>query len=179
MRTATWDEVRARRLTRSSLACRASAERLVQVASDLGGVQAQVQASAELQLAARVDGITQRDVREELWERRSLVKAWTLRGTLHLHPAPELPLWHAARRAVDRAATDEPEGLAEWRDPEGELHPALGHDEGVLLNATGPTTLRLAPALTITLAEAEEGVEKLGRALARLDAPEVTRPAAG
>ena len=56
--------------------------------------------SAELQLAARVDGITQADVREALWERRELAKTWTLRGTLHIHPADELRLWTAARRAV-------------------------------------------------------------------------------
>jgi hypothetical protein len=129
VRSATWDEVRARRLARSSLAGRSGAERLVQVASDLGGVHAQVQASAELQLAARVDGIAQGDVREALWERRSLVKAWTLRGTLHLHPAGELPLWYAARRAVNSASSDEPQGLEEWRDPHGELHPALGPEE--------------------------------------------------
>jgi Winged helix DNA-binding domain len=90
MVSATWDEVRARRLARSSLATRAPAARLVDIAHDLGGVHAQVQASAELQLASRVDGIAQGDVREALWERRLLVKAWTLRGTLHLHPADEL-----------------------------------------------------------------------------------------
>ena len=56
------------------------------------GVQAQLQTAAELQLAARVDGVTQADVRAAVWERRALVKAWTLRGTLHLHPAGELPL---------------------------------------------------------------------------------------
>src|SRR5215813_3386570 len=55
----------------------------------------------------------------------------------------------------------------------------LGLDDGVLLNATGPTTLRLAPALTITQEEAQEGLDKLATALNRLDAPEVTQPAAG
>jgi predicted acetylornithine/succinylornithine family transaminase len=49
----------------------------------------------------------------------------------------------------------------------------LGIDEGVLLNATGPTTLRLAPPLTLSVAEAEEALDKLRRALARLDAPAV------
>ena len=63
----TWDEVRARRLARSFLMMRAEEDRLVDVVSDLGGVHAQVQASAELQLAARVDGITQADVRHALW----------------------------------------------------------------------------------------------------------------
>ena len=56
--------------------------------------------SAELSIAARVDGIAQEDVRGELWEKRSLAKTWTIRGTLHLHPADELPLWTAASRAV-------------------------------------------------------------------------------
>jgi winged helix DNA-binding protein len=125
MGSATWDEVRARRLARSSLSDRSDAQRLAQVAGDLGGVHAQVQASAELQLAARVDGIVQGDIREALWERRSLVKAWTLRGTLHLHPPGELALWHAARRAVGRASED----LEAWRDPAGVLHPALGREE--------------------------------------------------
>jgi predicted acetylornithine/succinylornithine family transaminase len=55
----------------------------------------------------------------------------------------------------------------------------LGLEEGVLLNATGPTTLRFAPALTFTQAEADEALSKLKKTLARLDAPEVTRPAAG
>jgi hypothetical protein len=127
VRSAAWDDVRARRLARSSLTVRSGAERLVQVVGELDGVHAQVQASAELQLAARVDGIAQGDIREALWERRSLVKAWTLRGTLHLHPAGELALWHAARRAVNRASPDE--GLEEWRDPAGVLHPALGPEE--------------------------------------------------
>jgi acetylornithine/N-succinyldiaminopimelate aminotransferase len=54
----------------------------------------------------------------------------------------------------------------------------LGHAEGVLLNATGPTTIRLAPPLTLTAAEAEEGLAKLHRALDRLDVPELTQPAA-
>src|SRR5436853_3598377 len=100
MQSATWDEVRARRLARSALVDRPPAASLVEVAHDLGGVHAQVQASAELQLAARVDGIAREDVRAALWQERRLAKAWTLRGTLHLHPAAELSLWFAARRAI-------------------------------------------------------------------------------
>lgn len=135
MSSASWAEVRARRLARSSLAERVGADRLVDIAHDLGGVHAQVQASAELQLAARVDGITQGDIREALWERRSLVKAWTLRGTLHLHPADELTLWFAARRAVAAASPDGSEELGAWRDPAGVLHPPLGHDDVKAIHA--------------------------------------------
>ena len=34
-----------------------------------------------------------------LWEKRSLVKTYGRRGTLHLLPAAELPLWMAAMQA--------------------------------------------------------------------------------
>jgi hypothetical protein len=121
-----WDKVAARRLARSSLSDRVSAARLVEVVSAVCGVHAQVQASAELQLAARVEGIEQADVRAALWEQRSLVKAWTIRGTLHLHRAEELSLWHAARRAVAGAAD---RGLPSWRDPAGVVHPQLDAEE--------------------------------------------------
>ena len=126
MVSVSWDEVRARRLARCFLTDRAGAERLVDVTRDLGGVHAQVQASAELQLAARIEGITAGDVRDALWEQRLLVKAWTLRGTLHLHPADELAIWSAARRAVAPADRDE---LEAWVDPAGVLHPPLGRDD--------------------------------------------------
>jgi winged helix DNA-binding protein len=92
---------------------------------EVGGIHAQVQASAELQLAARVEGITQQDVRDALWRDRTLVKAWTLRGTLHLHPADELGLWFAARHAL----ASEPKELEAWPDPKGVVHPPVSADE--------------------------------------------------
>jgi hypothetical protein len=112
--------MRARRLARSFLSERASGDRLVDVVSALCGVQAQRQSAAELQLAARIDGLTQADVRDAVWEQRAVVKAWTLRGTLHLH-----------RRAV----TSADEGLPAWRDPQRVLHPALGADEVAAVRA--------------------------------------------
>jgi Winged helix DNA-binding domain len=121
-----WNDVRARRVARSWLDDRASGDRLVEVAGSLCGVHAQVQTSAELQLATRAEGLVQADVRSALWEKRTLVKAWTVRGTLHLHPAEDLALWHAARRAV-RGSSDD--GLPEWRDPAGVVHPPLAADD--------------------------------------------------
>lgn len=124
-----WAEVVARRLERSSLTHRAGD--LVGVVAGMGGVQAQLKSSAELQLASRVEGLTQAEVRAALWERRELVKAWTLRGTLHLHPAHELPMWHAARRAV--GADDQ--SLPAWRDPNGIDHPSLDADQVAAVHA--------------------------------------------
>jgi DNA glycosylase AlkZ-like len=57
--------------------------------------------AAELALSARVRGLKQEHVRDALWKDRALAKTWTIRGTLHLHPAEELPLWTAAARALE------------------------------------------------------------------------------
>ena len=48
-----------------------------------------------------------------------------MRGTLHLHPADELALWLAARRAV----APETRALDAWVDPNGVRHPALERAE--------------------------------------------------
>ena len=154
-----WDDVRARRLTRSSLTRRAPSEDLVELTGALCGVHAQVQASAELQLSTRLEELVQVDVRSALWERRALVKAWTLRGTLHLHPASELPLWFAARRAVVRSVE---KGLPAWRDPAGVLHPAVGADEVEAVRAAVWDVLDGRCLLRDQLAE--EVVERVGGA---------------
>jgi hypothetical protein len=104
----------------------------VEVVRRVAGIHAQVQASAELQLATRVDGITQQDVRDALWRDRTLVKTWALRGTLHLHPADELAVWFAARRAVH---DDWADGLPAWPDPSGVVHEAVSADELAELRA--------------------------------------------
>jgi hypothetical protein len=66
------------------------------VVGDVCAIHAQVQSAAELSLWARVDDIMPDDVRDALWFRRSLVRTWSVRGTLHLHRASELPLYVAA-----------------------------------------------------------------------------------
>ncbi len=47
--------------------------------------------SAELSLRARVAGVRRPDVGAALWDERTLVKTWAMRGTLHLVAATELP----------------------------------------------------------------------------------------
>jgi Winged helix DNA-binding domain len=93
-----WPQVVGRRLARHHLLAAAPPEDLVDVAAGICGVHAQVGASAELMLGARVAGISRQDVRAALWERRTLVKTVGLRGTLHLFPAAEVPTWMAANR---------------------------------------------------------------------------------
>jgi uncharacterized protein YcaQ len=69
---------------------------MLAVASRLCGLHAQLMSSAELTVWARVENLERGAVQRALWEDRTLVKTWAMRGTLHLLPAEELPLWHAA-----------------------------------------------------------------------------------
>ncbi len=75
---------------------------MLAVASRLCGLHAQVMSCAELTLWARVEDLDRQAIRRALWEDRTLVKTWAMRGTLHLLPASELPLWYAALGASRR-----------------------------------------------------------------------------
>jgi hypothetical protein len=136
---------------RSALTNRSSS--LVEVARRVCGIHAQVQTSAELQLAARVEGIAQQDVRDALWCDRSLVKAWTLRGSLHLHPADELPLWFATRAPLD--------ALPAWPDPAGVVHPPVSAEQVVELRAAVWDAAGAEPLLREELVD--EVVRRVGR----------------
>ena len=102
MESLTWDQVRAWRVERQYLAARAPRRRVLNVIAEVCGVHAQVSSSAELQLWARVEGITPEHVRQALWETRTLARTWCMRGTLHLLTARDLPLFVAALRTHDR-----------------------------------------------------------------------------
>jgi hypothetical protein len=83
------------RAARHHLVERAPAKAMLEVVADVAGLHDQVMSSAELTLATRVDDLGPGAVRHALWEERSLVKTWAMRGTLHLLPAAELPMWQA------------------------------------------------------------------------------------
>ena len=68
------------------------------------GAHAQVMPAAELSVGLRLAGRTRAAVSDALWSDRSLVKTYGPRGTVHLLPAADLPLWHAALSAIP--ATD-------------------------------------------------------------------------
>ncbi len=103
----TWPQVRAWRVERQYLSTRVSGpRRLEAAASATCGVHAQVMSAAELQFGARVDEVKPRHVQDALWKKRSLVKTWAMRGTLHLFSANEFPLYAAAMQSRDH-----------WRKP--------------------------------------------------------------
>lgn len=98
MRSLTWDDVDARRLAANHLTVPASPSDLETVVSQACGMQAQVLSAAELALSARIPDLRVADLRAALWERRTLVKTYGPRGTIHLLAAPDLPLYMAALR---------------------------------------------------------------------------------
>jgi hypothetical protein len=69
---------------------------MLRVAAEICGLHAQVLSSAELSLWARIDHLTPAAVQRALWSEGSLVKTWAMRGTLHLLPRTELPLFFGA-----------------------------------------------------------------------------------
>ncbi|HEY6410711.1 MAG TPA: winged helix DNA-binding domain-containing protein, partial [Ktedonobacteraceae bacterium] len=98
MRSLSWKEVWGRRLARHSLLAPRPKESMVEVVRSVCGIHAQMMPAAELSIGVRMAGVTRQEVRAELWQRRGLVKTYGLRGTVHLFPADELPLWLAALR---------------------------------------------------------------------------------
>jgi hypothetical protein len=95
-----WSSVLAWRVARQQLAERAPRAAALSVVERIAGLHAQLTASAELTLWARVADLERYAVARALWEERSLVKTWAMRGTLHLLPAAELGLWVGAQAAL-------------------------------------------------------------------------------
>jgi hypothetical protein len=149
-RQITWARVWARRLERHHLDRPAPAASIVEVVRDVCGVHAQLLTAAELSMGIRTDGLTRDAVRAELWERRTLVKSATLRGTLHLHPADELPLWTAAT-AIGRRDWYERQlaGLGLTEEQLEEITAAIGET----LRGRALTRRELAAAVVPSLGE--------------------------
>jgi|SRR5450759_979976 len=93
-----WRQVHSFRLQPHHLATRAATKDLTKVAGDIGGAQAQLMSAAELQLGVR-STCSVEYVRKALWKDKALVKTWLMRGTLHLVPSKDLPVYTAAMRS--------------------------------------------------------------------------------
>jgi len=100
-KTLTWSQVHSWRLAQHGLLPRLSRQDVVQAVTRTGGIQAQVLSAAELALWARVHALSRADIQSALWQERTLVKTWAMRGTLHILSAHELPLYVAARSMHD------------------------------------------------------------------------------
>ncbi|MET8908895.1 winged helix DNA-binding domain-containing protein [Micromonospora sp. NPDC004551] len=104
-----WPEVWSRRLDRHGLSAPAAGQPADAVAA-MCGAHAQVLSAAEVSIAIRVPGTTRNDVRGALWTERSLVKTFGPRGTVHLLPTSDLPMWTGALGALPPSSNGLPAG---------------------------------------------------------------------
>jgi hypothetical protein len=88
MQSVTWEQVLAWRVRRQFLESPAQAS-VSDIVARLAGVQAQVASAAELAVAVRQSAPSPRAAERALWDDRTLVKTWAMRGTLHLLPAED------------------------------------------------------------------------------------------
>jgi hypothetical protein len=136
MRQLTWSDVVARRLARHHLTAPA-ADPVTAVAA-MCGAHAQVRTAAEISVALRVTGGTRAGVRSA----PDLVRTFGPRGTIHLLPRRDLPMWTGALSALPAAAgnarTDEIVDAV--RDALGDAPEPLTTDEltAAVVARTGP-----------------------------------------
>jgi hypothetical protein len=111
MATLTWSGVTARRMARHALAEPATDLSPAGIARVLCGAHGQVLSAAELSIGRRIAGATRADVRRALWEDRTLVKTFGPRGTIHLLPTADLPMWTGALSALPPSVPTHPDGV--------------------------------------------------------------------
>ena len=92
-----WSQVHTWRMSQHGLFPRFSSQDVALAVTRTAGIQAQVMSAAELALCTRVEGLSPHAVRAAVFQDRTLVRTWAMRGTLHLLTASELPLYVAAR----------------------------------------------------------------------------------
>ncbi|MBS1910390.1 MAG: AlkZ family DNA glycosylase [Bacteroidetes bacterium] len=90
------------RLERHSLAGTPKRTSPAGIARTICGIQAQVYSAAQLGVWARSAAHPPASTDRALWKKRALVKTWSMRSTLHLHAAAELPLYLGALRCWHR-----------------------------------------------------------------------------
>jgi hypothetical protein len=122
----TWSGVTARRMARHALAAPATDLGPAGVAGVLCGAHAQVLSAAELSIARRIAGATRSGVQRALWVDRTLVKTFGPRGTIHLLPAADLPMWTGALSALPSSVPAHPEGVRFTPEEADEVIAAIG-----------------------------------------------------
>jgi hypothetical protein len=95
-----WAQASARRLDRHALSAPLADAEPADVVAAMCGAHAQLLTAAEWSIGLRLAAVTRGDVQAALWTGRSLVKTFGPRGTVHLLPTRDLPLWTGAMSAV-------------------------------------------------------------------------------
>ena len=122
----TWSGVTARRMARHALTEPATDLGPADIAGVLCGAHAQVLSAAELSIGRRIAGATRADVQRALWEDRTLVKTFGPRGTVHLLPTADLPMWTGALSALPSSVPTHPEAVRFTPSEADEVIAAIG-----------------------------------------------------
>jgi hypothetical protein len=122
----TWSGVTARRMARHALTEPATDLGPADIAGVLCGAHAQVGSAAELSIGRRIAGATRADVQRALWGDRALVKTFGPRGTVHLLPAADLPMWTGALSALPSSVPAHPEPVRFAPEQAEEVIVAIG-----------------------------------------------------
>ena len=83
-------------LMRHNLLTKAGKDQLERVISDICGLHSQLAMTPTLSLWNRVESFERNLLEEALYIKKSLVKVWCMRGTLHIIPSDELLVYHQA-----------------------------------------------------------------------------------
>ncbi|MGA9597579.1 MAG: winged helix DNA-binding domain-containing protein [Acidimicrobiia bacterium] len=113
-------------MARHGLSERATGVSPADMAGVLCGAHAQIMTAAVLSLGRRIAGATRANVERALWEDRTLVKTFGPRGTVHLLPAADLPMWTGALSALPSPAPNQPEPVRFAPDQTDEVIAAIG-----------------------------------------------------
>jgi hypothetical protein len=122
----TWSGVTSRRMARHALTEPATDLDPADIAGVLCGAHAQVLSAAEFSIGRRIAGATRADVQRALWEDRTLVKTFGPRGTVHLLPAADLPMWTGALSALPSSVPAHPEPVRFTPEQAEEVIAAIG-----------------------------------------------------
>jgi uncharacterized protein YukE len=96
-----WSSANVRRLQRHALLPpTAAGTDPAEIAAAICGAHAQVLSAAELSLALRIQEATRTTIQHALWDDHRLIKTYGPRGTVHLLPTEDLPIWTAALSAI-------------------------------------------------------------------------------
>jgi Winged helix DNA-binding domain len=96
------------------------------IAGLMCGAHAQVLSAAELSIGRRIAGATREDVQRALWEDRTLVKTFGPRGTVHLLPTADLPMWTGALSTLPSSVPMHPEPVRFTPEQADEVIAAIG-----------------------------------------------------
>ena len=87
-------------VTKHHLVQKAKKGTIVDTVRGVCGLHAQVPTTPYLSLWNRVEGFDNRQLDEALYRDKTLVKAWYMRGTLHVIPSRDLPVYNTALRRM-------------------------------------------------------------------------------